>query len=258
MKLKAKDQLLGNYGIAAGSFALLFVIVYGVSVILMTSLSFGIMAGSPEEMLSLKMRLITQVIGIALAAISLLFFVGYLRIMKMIADGESPSVSELFFVFRNHPDKIIIITLVVTGIQFILLLPSMIAGSPASGGEDMTALDGKRFLLYIVLYLAGLIISYIIDLMLAMSFMIYLDDPDASSVDIMRESIRMMKGSKFRYFFLTLSFIGYWLLIALSFGIAMFWVIPYQTMSMVEFYLDLRGDRDAEPYVSEAFYESGF
>ena len=76
--------------------------------------------------------------------------------------------------------------------------------------------------------------------MLAMSYMIYLDDPQKRVTEIIRQSISMMKGNKFRYFYMILSFLGYWALILLSIGIAALWVIPYQNMTVVQFYKDLR------------------
>ena len=111
-------------------------------------------------------------------------------------------------------------------------------GSLASG--QYLYFNGKTFLLYIALYLAGMIASYYIDLMLAMSYMIYLDDPQKRVTEIIRQSISMMKGNKFRYFYMILSFLGYWALILLSIGIAALWVIPYQNMTVVQFYTDLR------------------
>lgn len=42
LKAKAKDQLLGNYGIATGSFALLFVLVYALISILIGALAASI------------------------------------------------------------------------------------------------------------------------------------------------------------------------------------------------------------------------
>ena len=43
LKAKAKDQLLGNYGIATGSFALLFVLVYAIMIVLMSAITSGFM-----------------------------------------------------------------------------------------------------------------------------------------------------------------------------------------------------------------------
>ena len=151
-------------------------------------------------------------------------------------------MSDLFFVIRNHPDKVIIIALTLIFAQIILCLPATLVGGSLADGQYLD-FDGKTFLLYVVLYLLGMIVSYYIDLMLAMSYMIYLDNPETRVTEIIRQSISMMRGNKFRYFYMILSFLGYWALILLSIGIAALWVIPYQNMTLVQFYEDLRDSR---------------
>lgn len=239
LKLAAKDQLLGNYRIAAGSFALLFVLIYAIMSVVMSAFTYSIGQNmSAPVTMSLTQEIEASVLGMVIGAISVTFSVGYIHIMKKIANGEQAVLSDLFYTFRNHPDKVIIISLIMAGIQFVLLLPATFA---APRDLDLTkGLDGKRMLLWAVLYLAGLIISLVIDLMFAMCFMIYLDDPDESIPDIIRTSVGMMKGNKFRYFYMILSFIGYWMLGILSLGIAFAWVVPYQTMTTVVFYQDLK------------------
>ena len=237
MKAKAKDQLLGNYGIATGSFALLFVLTYSVMILITGALS----AGNPTALAErgVLFHIETQLLGAAAGALLAVLTVGYLNILKQISEGKSPTISELFFVFRNHPDKVIIVSLVMTLSQVILLLPATLVGTPVTSAQPAD-IDGKRFLTYVVLYLLGLIISFLIELMLAMAYLIYLDDPETGAVDLMKQSISMMKGNKFRYFYMMLSFIGYWLLVILSLGVAALWIFPYQNMTMVEFYKDLR------------------
>ncbi len=253
LKAKAKDQLLGNYGIATGSFALLFALVYAVMMVIMGALS----AGSAERVASgvpigFTDQLISQIMGIIIGTLSSTVSVGYIYLLRRIADGERPVISDLFFVFKNHPDKVIIISLVMTVAQVILILPATILANTGTGllKAGTVELDGKKFLIYIVLYLVGLIISFFIDIMLAMSFMIYLDNPQENVTDMMRQSIEMMKGNKFRYFYMILSFFGYWLLIMMSLGIAALWVAPYQTMTMIGFYRDLK-DRAGYAQVEE-------
>ena len=240
LKAKAKDQLLGNYGIATGSFALLFVLIYTILAVIMSASGIWLKDSlAANEPMSLAQQFISQGLGMLIGVISALFSVGYVYVLFRIAREERPSLSDLFFVFKNHPDKVIIISLILTGAQFILLLPANLVGSGITGDQLLTSGGGRAFLLYIVLYLTGFVISFVIDLMLAMCFMIYIDDPDRGVGDIVKESVAMMKGNKFRYFYMILSFFGYWLLIMLSCGIAALWVVPYQTMAMVEFYFDL-------------------
>ncbi len=238
LKAKAKDHLLGNYGIAAGSFALLFVIVYAIMLIIMipytgmTAVS-SMRSGAP----GLSSQLLSQLIGMVIGAISVIFSVGYVYILYRIAKGEKPVLSDLFFVFKNHPDKVIIICFVMLIAQFILLLPATLV--TPKGQEQFS---GRAFLLYIVLFLIGFVISFIIDIMLAMSYLIYIEDPDRPVKEIIMGSVDMMRGNKFRYFYMLLSFIGYMLLVVLSLGIAILWVGPYQSMTTIEFYFDLKGE----------------
>ena len=240
LKAKAKDQLLGNYGIATGSFALLFVLVYALISILIGAFAASI---TPDAVAatggSVSNQIKSYAISTVIAILSAVLTVGHLYILKQISEGRSPVMSDLFFAIRNHPDKVIIIALTLILAQIILCLPATLVGGSLASGQNLD-FDGKTFLLYIVLYLAGMIASCYIDLMLAMSYMIYLDDPEKRVTEIIRQSISMMKGNKFRYFYMILSFLGYWALILLSIGIAALWVIPYQNMTVVQFYTDLR------------------
>ena len=248
LKAKAKDQLLGNYGMATGSFALLFVLLYAIVSLIMSAFTLGVVRNDPAAYArGITGQLISQGLGMIVGALSVVFSVGYIEILRKISRGEAAQIGDLFHVFRNHPDKVIIISLIMTGAQFILLLPATIVAGGSFMDPSTGDIDGKSFLMWIVLYVAGLAVSLVIDLMLAMSFMIYLDDPETGVSDILKGSISMMRGNKFRYFYMILSFIGYWVLILLSLGIAMLWVMPYQTMTTVEFYNDIR-DKAGDVY----------
>lgn len=238
LKAKAKDQLLGNYGIAAGSFALIFALIYVIMLIIMIPYTGAIAANSVRTgPPGVPTQIMSQLIGMVIGAISVTFSVGYMYILYRISKGEKPVLSDLFFVFKNHPDKVLIICFVLLIAQFVLLLPSTLV-MPAEQGQ----INGKAFLLYIVLYLIGFVISFIIDLMLAMSYLIYIEDPDRPVMEMIKGSVVMMRGNKFRYFYMLLSFIGYAFLVVLSLGIAILWVAPYQSMTMIEFYSDLKGE----------------
>ncbi|CAH0418698.1 DUF975 family protein [Periweissella ghanensis] len=55
-------------------------------------------------------------------------------------------------------------------------------------------------------------------------------------------SRRLMQGHKAQLFWLEVSFIGWYVLVALTFGIAWFWVLPYVNMTRAVFYDNLAGD----------------
>ena len=63
------------------------------------------------------------------------------------------------------------------------------------------------------------------------------DCPKVSATDALKLSMRMMKGHKFEYFVLQLSFIGWGLLSALTLGILnIFYVSPYFNLSCAGYY----------------------
>lgn len=54
--------------------------------------------------------------------------------------------------------------------------------------------------------------------------------------DVLNTSKMIMTGYKFKYFLFNLTFIGWYILNAISLGWAQIWTMPYTTMSMVAFY----------------------
>lgn len=61
-----------------------------------------------------------------------------------------------------------------------------------------------------------------------------------SAFDVMKRSAKMMDGHKWDYFVFGLSFIGWMLLVEVTFGIAAIWVIPYITTAEIYYYDELK------------------
>ena len=76
----------------------------------------------------------------------------------------------------------------------------------------------------------------------AMTPFILKDYPELSANKAIDLSRAMMKDRKFDLFYLILSFIGWYLLAILTFGIGFFWLVPYVQTSMASFYADVKGD----------------
>jgi uncharacterized membrane protein len=72
-----------------------------------------------------------------------------------------------------------------------------------------------------------------------MSYYVMAENPEMSGEDARRESIMMMDGNKMRLFCLQLSFIGWYLLSALTLGILLFWVVPYVQAATAAFYEEI-------------------
>jgi uncharacterized membrane protein len=92
------------------------------------------------------------------------------------------------------------------------------------------------FLWMLLLIIPGIIAS----LRYSQSFYIMIDNPEMKATDAINRSKEMMKGQKWKYFLLHLSFIGWYLLCIPTLGIGLLWLLPYIYATQASFYEDLR------------------
>lgn len=112
-----------------------------------------------------------------------------------------------------------------------------------SGFEDFSRsfVAGLLISLYVFLWSLLLIIPGIIAAFsYSMTFYIMEENPQFSAQEAMEASKRMMYGHKWRLFDLWFSFIGWFILCLLSFGIALVYVTPYFSTALTVFYADLK------------------
>lgn len=88
----------------------------------------------------------------------------------------------------------------------------------------------------LLLVIPGIIKAY----SYAMTYYIAKDRPELSAEDCINESMKMMAGNKMRLFLLDLSFIGWFLLSCITFGIGLLWLMPYVQTARAAFYEDLK------------------
>ena len=98
-------------------------------------------------------------------------------------------------------------------------------------------LTGLLSTIYILLWSLLFIIPGIIkSLSYSQTFYILKDYPELKNNAAIELSMAMMKGHKFDYFCLTLSFIGWIFLGILTLGIGFLWISPYMTTASAHFY----------------------
>lgn len=73
-----------------------------------------------------------------------------------------------------------------------------------------------------------------------MAFFILVDNPELSANEALQKSKEMMKGHKLDLFVLDLSFIWWFLLVAITFGVASIYVAPYIGATQANFYKSLK------------------
>ena len=78
----------------------------------------------------------------------------------------------------------------------------------------------------------------------SMAFYIMYDNPELDPYDAITKSQIMMKGYKWKLFFLYLSFIGWVIVAMLTLGIGFFWLVPYINLSIANFYENLKTNQE--------------
>jgi len=92
----------------------------------------------------------------------------------------------------------------------------------------------------LLLIVPGIIMS----LAYSMSYFILIDNPELAPNEARKQSIKLMKGYKWKLFCLRFSYIGWYLLSILTLGILFFWVNPYRRTAEAEFYRNLVAKKD--------------
>ena len=80
-----------------------------------------------------------------------------------------------------------------------------------------------------------------------MAYFILRDNPQMNALEAITASRMMMNGYKTKLFCLYLSFIGWAILCVLSFGIGFLWLTPYMTLSVANFYENLKQEQGTQP-----------
>ena len=92
------------------------------------------------------------------------------------------------------------------------------------------------FLWSLLLVIPGIIKAYAY----SMAFYVLADNPELTASEALAKSQSMMRGHKMELFILELSFIGWFFLVGLTFGIAAIYVAPYMSATMANFYNSIK------------------
>lgn len=253
LKALARKALIGNYGLCIAACLLfgLFSIIIGfvsnwVFPVSFDSSGFMPIVGSIFQFLIL---LLIQVLN-----------VGFLQISLKISRHEQAQLQDLFHGFKHHPDRILAVALIWGILSFLLIsLPMMlftqygITSLPFYQDflymptHQLTFNDAFSFLSILLIgicaiSLIGMVLYALITLPFAMT-MFLLADTECTAMEALKESARLMKGNKGRYFYIQyLSFLGIQCIALLSCGVALLWVQPYMNVTLANFYRELKGE----------------
>lgn len=117
------------------------------------------------------------------------------------------------------------------------------------GFNDYTRVLGTYLLVYIytILWTLLLIIPGIIkSLSYSMVPLVLKDNPELSFNAAIERSMAMMEGHKWEYFCLILTFIGWFLLLIITAGIASLWVTPYMSATFANYYEAVKAEYETK------------
>lgn len=117
--------------------------------------------------------------------------------------------------------------------------------SPQMFGFIKVYLWQQLFLsLWALIPFVGIFIALIKSYSYSQALFIYRDNTNMIPKDTIAQSRQLMNGHKWELFVLHLSFIGWHILSAITFGIVGFYVTPYQMLSEIGFYKSLTSNKN--------------
>lgn len=109
------------------------------------------------------------------------------------------------------------------------------AASSGFGGLAMIGIIG---------YFASIIYAIVKGYLYSLSYYILYDNPDKSGKEIVESSESMMRGNRWSFFWLGLTFIGWAILSVFTLYIGLLWLMPYIMVTFVCFYETLAGQNE--------------
>lgn len=136
--------------------------------------------------------------------------------------------------------KALLYTVVLTIIVFIVtfVIVGIILGGTVVFAFSKSGF-GIGFIFAILMILVLTILLIIFELALMLTPYIIIEHEHFGVIDSMSLSIKMMKGNKWKFFVIGLSFIGWGILSVITLGIGFLWLIPYIMLTQANFYRDL-------------------
>lgn len=210
IKKQALETLRGNWGLTVLLTFLMVLVISLVPLFVAIPMSGGFTQWTNQNDDPISVQIFQFIYSIVLIPFSISVYWFYLNLVR----EEKPEISQVFLIYQQGRTSLKLVgASIVYGI-FILLWT-------------------------ILLIIPGIIKSF----SYSQTFFILKDHPEYTITQAISESRIRMKGYKWKYFLLNLSFIG-WVII--SFGIGLLWLYPYINTSNAVFYNELIATQDSK------------
>lgn len=190
---------------------------------------------------SLIITIFTYAISFLLSIVASMLQIGLSLFFLNLVTGKPHYAFDMLYGYFHGFKKAFELCILPTALSFVCMLPLNIL---LDGYEGSFRLNRTEVISLLLLQAALLLIYIPVNLALSQIYYLSLDYPDLSIKEIITLSNKIMNGRKKQLFFIQLSFLPLWLVGLLSFGVAMFWIIPYQRMTYTLYYLDIMKPQD--------------
>ena len=219
----AKEKSLGRYGTLIG--ANLLILAIQILAMTITTVSSG---GS------IILIIINSLISIIVSILLGLLMSGKAYLYMNLLYSQNVATSDVFYGLRQNSQKAVIIQAVFVLVDFVVSLPSQIFLI-----MYMRSQTPDLMMLVLVSWAIGLFIDIFVYLVYSQAFFLLHDFPDRSAKELLATSRRLMRGNKFRLFYLNVSFIPLYILGAIALFVPILWVSVYRYATTCAFYQDL-------------------
>jgi uncharacterized membrane protein len=212
-KKQARMSLKGNWGLVVLLTLIVFLLNLILPIIIEVNLSGGFSAWIDSNEYTNGGNIITNITSFVLIPFSVAINWFYLSLVRR----ESPHISQVFLVYKSGK-----LSLKLVGTSILI---------------------GLFTLLWSLLFL---IPGFIKSLSYSQTFFLLKDHPEYTVTQAITQSRIRMKGFKWKYFLLGLSFIGWGILCIITLGIGLLWLVPYVTASLATFYQEVIASQDPD------------
>lgn len=231
LKVLARKSLDGHYALLAGALVLIS-LLSGIGGSMSVTLFHG------EGMFDLVMG---QLFSLIISLITSVFSAGVYYMFLNVSRGKKTGLQDVLYLFYHHPDRIIIVSMIVIVVQYLLMLPSAIMNYRIDFNADLL-LVLKQSLIVSLFMFAGSILAQFLTMSISLSYYLLIDDAEMEASEALKKSVKLMKGNYGRYIYMQLSFLGLLILGVLTLYVGFIWIMPYMQMTEIEFYREIIGE----------------
>ncbi|MDO5406707.1 MAG: DUF975 family protein [Eubacteriales bacterium] len=248
LKTMAKRALLGHYGVSCGgqlvsqlAIFVMYIPYYILSYVQMVSRALH-MTGGPSvlgtALITASLMTAGSILSYLLATLLTIFMaIGNMRICYRICTEGAAGLSDLLYPWKHHPFRFLglylLLTLFPVGASLVGMVVSVCLGGLIGGTVGFaTGMTG---------FVLCLAVGIVLMLNYTQALFVLVEDPELQIGQCMGFSKALMRGNRWRFVKLWLSFTGIFLLGYVSLGIGFLWIAPYTCCTSVWFYLDLKG-----------------